>query len=158
MKAVQTDALVAAAPGIHARDAQKAAQAAVRAYNESAESYVFLATIHERLGPSADNDAAAIVAYRQAIARDAGHAIALNNLAYLLAKDPASTPALMLSGQIYDKLHKFAQARDAYEKLLAAFVGCHFVASQGEPRRVRFPAAMTESKSLERRKSHTFTL
>ncbi len=67
----------------------KAAEAAVRAHNESAESYVFLAGIHERLGPSADHDAAAIAAYRQAIARDAGHVSALNNLAYLLGKDPA---------------------------------------------------------------------
>jgi len=45
---------------------------------------------------------------------------AVEQLTILLAKDPVSLPALMLSGQIYDKLKDFTRARDAYEKALAA--------------------------------------
>jgi len=103
-----------------APDAVKAAQAAVRAHNESAESYVFLAGIHERLGPSADNVAAAIAAYRQAIARDAGYAIALNNLAYLLGKYPARLDeAVALAERAYRAAPRSAAVADTLGWLLS---------------------------------------
>jgi tetratricopeptide (TPR) repeat protein len=134
-------------------EAVKVAQDALRVHNESAEAYLFLASVYDRVGQSAEaaqayqkvlerqpaqlgaslalaglynrtgragdavkllqdaananptsalpalelgqilqkagNDAAAIAAYRQALARDANNAIALNNLAYYLGKDPA---------------------------------------------------------------------
>jgi tetratricopeptide (TPR) repeat protein len=102
-----------------APDAVKAAEAAVRAHKESADSFVFLAGIHERLGPSADNDAAAIAAYHQAIARDAGHAIALNNLAYLLSKDPARLDeAVALAERAYHAAPRSAAVADTLGWLL----------------------------------------
>ena len=134
-------------------DAVKAAQAALRVHNESAEAYIFLGYVYDRVGQSADaaqayqkvlerqpahlgaslalaglynrggrageavkilqdaananptsalpslelaqihqnagNDAATIAAYRQVLARDPNNAVAFNNLAYFLGKDPA---------------------------------------------------------------------
>ena len=102
-----------------APDAVKAAQAAVRAQNESADAYVFLASIHEGLGLSADNVTAAISAYRQAITRDGNHPIALNNLAYLLGKDPARLDeAVVLAEQAYRVAPRSAAVADTLGWLL----------------------------------------
>jgi len=68
-----------------AGDAVKLLEDAANANPTSALPSLELAQIHQKSG----NDAATIAAYRQVLARDPNNAVAFNNLAYFLGKDPA---------------------------------------------------------------------
>ena len=57
----------------------------IRIDDKSLEAYLLAGQVEEASGNFVD----AIVQYRKALALDGGHVFALNNLAYLLSRDPA---------------------------------------------------------------------